>query len=309
MSVMTRCGLWGVFLVFSLRGLASFEALPPEVYLASLVEAHEGQQRPSMNRHEVLNFIARKKAEDMAERGFFSHLDPEGYGPNFSAHQAGYALEFGNSPGSNSIESIGVRHQNRLSENRAAEIVFESWLESPGHRRHVLGEVAQFRDHVSFGVGYAFASKGPFGWSSHYFVFVSANQDEEASVSPFVIWKFEQLSLAEMDHQSDDLDGDGRNTLWEYVLGSSPHVADSEPPFTFSFDRPSHQGLVSLPLKEPLDPAVDIIVETTDFSRGSPWSRDGVVRAGRVFRAGSRDDLVRLFRVRLEHSQFSRLIR
>ena len=298
-----------LFVVSVVRLAASYEELPAEAFMAGLAKDHESQQRTEMVRQEVLNFVARKKAEDMAARGFFSHVNPDGYGPNFAAHQAGYDLAFGSSPQSNSIESIGARHQNGLAPASAAKIVFDSWLESPGHRRHVLGEVDQFRNQTAYGVGYAFAAKGPFGWSSHYFVFVSANLDANAEVSPFVEWKFETMSLAEMDHPEEDRDGDGRNFLWEYSLSSDPNIADTERSFAFDFDSDLKQGVISLALRENLDPAVDVIVETTDLTRGDPWSRDDVTRVGNEFRAGTESDLLRIFRVRLEHSQFSRLPR
>lgn len=277
--------------------------------MAGLALEHDSQERTEMVRQEVLNFIARKKAEDMAKRAYFSHVNPDGYGPNFAAHQAGYALAFGSSPRSNSIESIGVRHQNNLTPAAAAKIVFDSWLESPGHRRHVLGEVDQFRNQTAYGVGYAFAARGPFGWSAHYFVFVSANPDPGARVSPFVEWKFETMSLAEMDHPNEDPDEDGRDFLWEYSLNSLPTIADDEQTFSFEFDSDLKQGVIFLALREDLDADLDVIVETTDLTRGDPWSRDDVVRTGNVFRAGTESDLLRIFRVRLEHQQFSRLPR
>lgn len=290
----------------AVRG-ASFEALPAETHMASLIMDHDSQQRGEMVYQEVLNFIARAKAKDMAERAFFSHIDPDGYGPNFAAHQAGYALDFGAAPRSNSIESIGVRHQNRLKAEGAAQIVFDSWLESPGHRRHVLGEVDQFRNQTAYGVGYAFASEGPFGWSSHYFVFISANRDDEAKVTPFVTWKFETLSLAEMDHPLEDADEDGRDYLWEYTLGSDPKLADEGELYSFEYDQAHKQGVVTLHHRDSLDPNVEIIVETTGLSFGDRWTQEGIVREGNSFRGGDGADLVRLFRVRLEHSQFARL--
>ena len=286
---------------------ASFEVLPAESLMADLVINHEAQERSELGYQELLNFVAREKAKDMAERAFFSHIDPDGYGPNFAVHQAGYALDFGSSPRANTIESIGARHQNRLKAERAAEIVFESWLESPGHRRHVLGEVDQFRNQTAYGVGYAFASEGPFGWSSHYFVFISANPDDDARVTPFVEWKFETMRLSEMDHPLEDPDGDGRDFLWEYVLASDPLTPDEGPLFSFAFDAVRRQGVVSVPSREGIDPAVNMIVESTDLSPGDRWSPEGILREGTVFRGGNANDLLRIFRVRLEHELFSRL--
>ncbi|MCS1409195.1 MAG: hypothetical protein M2R45_02374 [Verrucomicrobia subdivision 3 bacterium] len=76
-----------------------------------------------------------------------------------------------------------------------AQIVFDAWLESPGHWRHVLGEVDQFRNQTAFAVGYAFA--GPFNFSSHGFVFVRANLNLKAKATSFVEWKFETMLRAQ----------------------------------------------------------------------------------------------------------------
>ena len=212
-------GLSSLWLLATIRGLG-FEELASEGAVVYLIKDHSQQQGTEMVYQPLLNLIVRNKAEDTAVRQCFSHIDPDGCGPNSAAHQAGYDLRDGSDLRANSSESIGGRHQNRLSAAQAAVIVFESWLGSPGHRRHVLAQADSFRHQTADGFGYAYSAKGPFGWSSHSFVLVTANHGPDAGVRPFIEWKFSNFSLAEMDASRGDLDGDGRDLLWEYALGS-----------------------------------------------------------------------------------------
>ena len=288
--------------------VTAFEELPEEHYMAEKIRQHAEQGRSAFEHQEVLNFIARKKAEDMAKRQFFSHIDPDGYGPNFAAYHAGYDIP-NFSPASNTIESIGVRHQNGLSGQQAADIIFAAWLESPGHRRHVLAEVDQFKNQPAYGVGYAFAPQVPFGWSSHYFVIVTANADPDAVVTPFVEWKFDNFSLAKMDQHNADVDQDGKNLLWEYAYNTDPEQPDAAPSFAFTFSQERKQGGVTVELPAGIDPAREVIVETSSLQWFSPWTSDDVRREGNTFWAGAEDDVFRAFRVRLEHRLFSRLPR
>src|SRR5687768_11784997 len=160
----------GCCLTASAPAAATFTPLASETFMASQISNHPEQGRARFDYHPTLNFIARRKAEDMAKRAYFSHTDPDGFAANFIAHAARYELPYSVSPTANSIESIGVRHQNNLSANDAAKMLFTSWLESPPHRVHVLGG-SGFEAQTYYGVGYAFMRQGPFGFNSHYFVF------------------------------------------------------------------------------------------------------------------------------------------
>lgn len=42
--------------------------------------------------NDQLAIAAQQKAEDMANRNYFNHVNPEGYGMNYFIHQTGYAL-------------------------------------------------------------------------------------------------------------------------------------------------------------------------------------------------------------------------
>ena len=268
-----RIGKFRVCFLFSLLlqlSLSAFDQLPAEIFMADKAIVHAGQKRTEMIYSETLNFIARKKAEDMAARGYFSHIDPDGYGPNFAAHQAGYRLPYSVAPSANSIESIGVRHQNGLSAEAAANIVFPAWMESPGHRTHILGEQQGFADQIRYGVGYAFAARGPFGFSSHYYVFISAPDTPEGigtELSPYGEWLFDRMTLPQMDHPTGDTDEDGTPNVIEYLVDSDPLTAGPAPKLSISRSVDGNDLELSFPFVNPPDPTILIQVVQSDRIR------------------------------------------
>jgi uncharacterized protein YkwD len=84
--------------------------------------------------------VARAHSEDMRDRGFFSHDNPDGLGPFERAELAGLSA---------SAENIAVGQQD------AAEVMAD-WMSSPGHRENILDcELGRL------GVGVATGSGGP----------------------------------------------------------------------------------------------------------------------------------------------------
>ena len=74
---------------------------------------------------------------------------------------------------------------------------------TPGHRAHILGFSAQ----TNYGIG--FATNMNWEWR-HAFVFISAPPDNDAVVTPYVAWLFENNTLKQIH----DMDfGDG----WRYL--------------------------------------------------------------------------------------------
>jgi uncharacterized protein YkwD len=131
-----------------------------------LAAAHSNQGRPTVTCNTTLAQVARAKAQDMAERSYFGHVDPDGYGPNYHVTVAGYALPgyYSNANESNNIESIAAGYATAVS-------AWNGWLASPGHRTHVLAESSFWQDQTNIGIGYYHDPSSPY---NHYWVFVSA---------------------------------------------------------------------------------------------------------------------------------------
>lgn len=97
--------------------------------------------------NERLRAAARQHSEAMARRGFFSHVDPDGFSAFDRMLLAGYE-----SPGAENI----ARGQDR------PESVLHGWLNSAGHRANILN--GEFR---TIGVGVYLAAGGPW-WTQNF---------------------------------------------------------------------------------------------------------------------------------------------
>lgn len=71
---------------------SQFSPNAQEERIAVLMTQDPDQKRSSLSYNPILARVARERAADMARRGYFSHVNPDGLGPNFLAAQAGYAL-------------------------------------------------------------------------------------------------------------------------------------------------------------------------------------------------------------------------
>jgi hypothetical protein len=149
---------------------AQCELSGEEEALANLMVNDPGQQRNDPFCDPILAEVARARARDMATRGYFSHTNPDGIGPNLLVREAGYALPdwYGDDQGSNNIESIGGGYD-------SAAANWQAWLNSPSHRTHVLGTQGFYADQRAYGVGYYF---NPNSQYKHYWVVLSAPLEE-----------------------------------------------------------------------------------------------------------------------------------
>jgi hypothetical protein len=134
-----------------------------EQALYDLMASDPGQRRRNMRCHPVLVQVARAKALELARLNYFSHTAPDGTTPNMLVRRFGYILPDWYGDG-NGIESLGAGYA-------TAEMAFEGWLASPGHRAHVLGEAAFWEAQTRVGIGYHFLEGSPF---TRYWVFLSA---------------------------------------------------------------------------------------------------------------------------------------
>ncbi|MET9374178.1 CAP domain-containing protein [Streptomyces sp. NPDC002992] len=95
----------------------------------------------------ALAALAGAFSQDMAQRGFFDHTDPEGDTPWERARQAG-------------VSGLGGENIARGQADAAA--VMESWMNSDGHRANILN-----CDYTTLGVGVHFADGGPW-WTQDF---------------------------------------------------------------------------------------------------------------------------------------------
>lgn len=135
-----------------------------EAAIAELMRSHPDQQRPSLTCHPILAQVARERAEDMRDRDYFDHVNPDGYGPNYLVTVAGYTLPsyYSTAPDANNVESIAAGYP-------APAAAWEAWMNSDGHRAHLLGEDEFYARQIDYGIGYA--SGGAYG---HYWVVITA---------------------------------------------------------------------------------------------------------------------------------------
>jgi uncharacterized protein YkwD len=106
-----------------------------------------------------LSGIARAHSADMAQRGYFSHIDPAGDTPQRRVEQAGVSCTaIGENIFQNNlytrvtIENNRTTHDWSMPEEIAATTV-HGWMNSPGHRRNILEQI-----YVRDGVGVAIAA-------------------------------------------------------------------------------------------------------------------------------------------------------
>jgi uncharacterized protein YkwD len=141
------------------RQAADSVAAVRERELAGILTTHPGQRHPRLAPNAILARVARERARDMAARGYFAHVTPEGLGANTLVERAGYALPaaYDHRLAGNNIESAAEGHA-------TAESAWRNWMGSPHHRAHLLGLEPQFRPQREFGIGYARRPGGAAYW-------------------------------------------------------------------------------------------------------------------------------------------------
>lgn len=136
--------LGALFLELALLSF-SLLAVPGSGYLSAVIASvlidGTNQYRaeagiPPLSENPLLAEAARAKAEDMAERGYFSHEGPDGRPPWVWIQETGYDYAFAG-------ENLAVNFVD-------SEDVISAWIESDGHRDNLLG--AQFTE---IGIGTA----------------------------------------------------------------------------------------------------------------------------------------------------------
>lgn len=109
-----------------------------ERVIAERMLAHPEQAHPVLRCDPLLERFARDRARDMGTRGYFSHITPEGLGPNVLLRQAGYPLWSGysNANTANSVEIMYAGWGSRPPDPDDLELVAELRGPSPVPARH-----------------------------------------------------------------------------------------------------------------------------------------------------------------------------
>lgn len=141
---------------------------PQEQQIAEYMRTHPEQQRASLTCDPILAQVARARAQDMADRAYFGHTNPDGFGPNHLVRQAGYPLPgwYGSAPDSNNIESIAAG-------NSTAAATWNQWMGSDGHRLHLLGQHPFWAEQIEYGIGYVAKPGSPY---TYYWVAITAKR-------------------------------------------------------------------------------------------------------------------------------------
>ena len=115
---------------------------------------------PRLRWDDRLSTIARAHSDDMTNRGYFDHDNPEGLGPSDRIDRAGYNCWKGSHYGV--AENITIELES-ANIDRMADGAVQGWLNSPGHRTNLLG-----RQYDRTGIGASFGT-----WRGYKAVYVT----------------------------------------------------------------------------------------------------------------------------------------
>ena len=133
----------------------------PNVFLAAVLrsdvitytkEARAQEVAGSLKENEALDAAAQAKADDMARRGYFSHMGPDGESPWTWIAGAGYDYVFAG-------ENLAVRF------NDSKDVV-DAWMASPAHRANIVKP--QYQD-IGVGLAEGTYKGGPATFVVQYF--------------------------------------------------------------------------------------------------------------------------------------------
>lgn len=124
------------------------------------VNLGEVKAKPALRWNDTLASVAEHKALDMATRGYFGHIDPEGYGMNYYINKAGYKLEayMLRSKSENFFESIDAGADSGIGAIK--DLIIDQGTPGLGHRVHLLGMDEFYADLTDIGIGYARIERG-----------------------------------------------------------------------------------------------------------------------------------------------------
>lgn len=139
-----------------------------EQEIEHLLITDPGQKRSKLELSVALSQAARRRAQDMADRGYFHHTNPDGFGPNCIVLQQEFVLpdHYNFSNTANNVETIAGGYS----------VMADAWtalLSSSSHAAHLLGEGSFYAAQTKYGIGYVNAPGSPYG---HYLVIIIAQE-------------------------------------------------------------------------------------------------------------------------------------
>jgi uncharacterized protein YkwD len=123
--------------------------------------------------NETLAQAAEDKALDMANRNYFAHVDPDGFGMNYYINDYGYALDsmFLQSKKDNHFESLCAGQPNAY--NVVAALIIDKGVPNKAHRNHLLGIGKHYSSLVDIGVGYVQAKNSTSTYQSYVCILIA----------------------------------------------------------------------------------------------------------------------------------------
>jgi len=114
-----------VFVCIALPRSVVFAALSPEVIIQLANGDRAAQGVPALAESPLLDEAAQMKADDMAAKGYYSHITPEGYTPLHWFDAVGYQYL-------NAGENLDLIYSGN------EETINNAWMGSPEHRANIL---------------------------------------------------------------------------------------------------------------------------------------------------------------------------
>lgn len=99
---------------------------------------------------------AQRKAQDMADRNYMDHIDPDGFGMNYFINNAGYHLNSNwlRNKSLNNFESLSAGTSSPLES--IIDLIKDEGVIGYGHRQHLLGMVDFWKNCYDIGIGWAY---------------------------------------------------------------------------------------------------------------------------------------------------------
>lgn len=129
----------------------------PSAYSEELaVDLSAVEKRAKLVWSEELAKAAYEKAKGMAERNYFAHIDPDGYGMNHKIDAAGFTLAdyLLQSKAANNFESIAAGTNRNTGKVMIQQLIIDKGVSSLGHRKHLLGMTDFWADAEYCGIGF-----------------------------------------------------------------------------------------------------------------------------------------------------------